>query len=66
MTWKGLLVHRCPPSTECTSHDVSNGQNRFPEHNGLPRRDLFGHTTGRGLSTEGLGRSEQPVVGSPT
>jgi hypothetical protein len=39
-------------SASC-SHDVSTGQNRFPEHNGLPRRGLLGGTSGWGPSTGG-------------
>jgi hypothetical protein len=34
-------------------HDVSTGQNRFPEHNGLPRRGLLGGTSGRGPPRDG-------------
>jgi hypothetical protein len=46
-------------------HDVSTGQSRFPEHNGFPRRGLPRGTSGWGPSTGELGRSGEPMVGSP-
>jgi hypothetical protein len=48
------------------THDVSTGQSRFQEHNGPPRRGLLGGTSGWRPSTGGLGRSGDPVAGSPT
>jgi hypothetical protein len=64
----GAHPAKCSPFTKTPApeHDVSTGQSRFPEHNGLPRRGLLGGTSGWGPSTGELGRSGEPVVGSST